>query len=88
MTQVTGIQDTDKCHVCFEILDQFKDYGNTASYHYADDTTSEWGAGKRAECNALELFDDNPTLQDDMREIAKGFLWSLSMKRPENDIQT
>ena len=66
-----------------EIIEHFRKAGSTASFHYADDTTSEWGAGKRAECKALELFDNNPELQPKMREIASRFLWSLSMKRPE-----
>ena len=66
-----------------ETLEQFRSYGRTASYHYADDTTSEWGAARRAEGKALSLFDNNPELQPEMREIAKGFLWSLNSKRPE-----
>lgn len=69
-----------------EILEQFDSFGRTASFHYADDSTSEWGAGKRAENKALELFDTNPELQQEMRVISAHFLWSLSMKRPENDL--
>ena len=66
-----------------ETLEQFRNHGSTASHHYADDTTGEWGAGRRAEGKALDLFDNNPELQLDMRKIAKGFLWSLNSKRPE-----
>lgn len=66
-------------------LEEFRNAGSTASYHYADDSTSEWGAGKRAECKALDLFDNNPELQPEMRVISSHFLWSLSMKRPENE---
>lgn len=64
------------------VVEEFRKHGSTASYHYADDSTSEWGAGKRAECKALELFDNNPELQNEMRVISSRFLWSLEMKRP------
>ena len=70
------------CPICEKVLADFEHHGKTASYHYADDTTSEWGVARRAECRALALFDGNVMLQDEMREIAKGFLWSLNSKRP------
>jgi len=65
------------------ILEQFKTHGMYASFHYADDTASgEWRLGRAEELKALKLFDDNPELQDEMREIAQGFLWSLKEGRP------
>ena len=66
------------------ILEQFKDHGISASCSYADDSGIEWGAGKRSENMALELFDANPKLRTEMRDIAKGFLWSLESVRPES----
>ena len=66
-----------------EILEQFKDYGMQASFHYADDTASgEWRLGSNLESRALKLFDENPELQPEMREIAKRFIWTLHIKRP------
>ena len=58
-------------------LEEFKSLGNSASFHYADDSCKEWPQARTQEAKALALFRDNPHLQDDMREIAKGFLWSL-----------
>ena len=70
-----------------EVLQQFKDRGIKASFHYADDTASgEWRLGSIEEAKALKLFDDNPSMQHYMRDIAKGFLWSLESKRPEKQI--
>ncbi len=64
-------------------LEDFKKAGMTASYHFADDTTKEWGLAKKEEAEALRIFDENPALQPEMREIAKGFLWSLKSVRGE-----
>ena len=65
-----------------ELLAQFRKGGSTASYHFADDTASEWGLGSKHEKEALRIFDNHPELEEELREIAKGFLWSLNMKRP------
>lgn len=66
-----------------DTLLQFKKHGDSASYHYADDSGGEWGVARDRKTKALELFDSNPPLQAQMREIAKGFLWSLKTERPE-----
>ena len=67
------------------VVDDFKDLGMRASYHYADDTASgEWRLGSKLESLAIKLFDENPDLQAEMRKAAKGFLWSLNSKRPED----
>ena len=58
-------------------LEDFDYLGRTASYHYADDSCGEWKLGDIAKEAAIELFKANPDLQEEMREIAKGFLWSL-----------
>jgi hypothetical protein len=60
-----------------DVLKRFKDLGRKASYHYADDTGTEWGEAKRLENEARQLFADNPDLQDELEAIAKGFLWRL-----------
>ena len=62
-------------------IEQFRELGNTASFHYADDSGKEHQLGAEAERQALELFDNYPDQQDEMREVANGFLWSLSMAR-------
>ena len=65
-----------------EILKQFEKHGNNASYHFADDSTKEWGLAREEEAAALKLFDENEELQPAMRKISAGFLWSLSRRRP------
>jgi len=66
-----------------DTLDRFKKHGQTASYHFADDSGSEWGHGNKEKALALELFDANENLQPQMRELAKEhFLWSLASERP------
>ncbi len=59
------------------VLVEFERLGDEASFHYADDTCKEWGLGQSAEGKAIALFKANPELQDEMREVARGFLWSL-----------
>lgn len=67
-----------------DLFEKFQALGHKASYHYADDSTKEWVFGDKAKYEALELFDNaTPSLQKQMRDIAKGFLWSLTMERPE-----
>ena len=63
------------------IVMQFRDLGDKASYHYADDSGSEWGLADDEKRMALALFDANPELQQEMREVARGFLWSLELER-------
>ena len=71
-----------------KVLQQFVNRGMAASFHYADDTASgEWRLGRSEEAKALRLFDDNPSMQRYMRDIAKGFLWSLKSVRPEQTQQ-
>ena len=65
------------------IVTEFREAGNLASYHYADDSCKEWRLGDEAKRKALALFDSHPELQAEMREQARGFLWSLSMERPQ-----
>ena len=59
------------------IVEQFEYIGRTASYHYADDSGREWSDGDKLKRVAVAIFEDNPELQAEMREVAKGFLWSL-----------
>ena len=63
------------------VLEEFKKLGQKASFHYADDTTKEWSLGDTAKRETLKLFDSYPELQDQMRVIAKDFLWSLTLER-------
>ena len=65
------------------VLKEFESLGQKASFHFADDSGAEWYLGDKAEKDALELFDEHPDLQNQMREIARGFLWSLRLVRPE-----
>lgn len=65
-----------------EIVALFKAYGLAASFHYADDSGHEWAAGRQAQDDAENLFDHHPELEQQFREEAKGFLWSLALSRP------
>ena len=67
------------------VLEKFTQLGNQASFHYAADHTSEWRLGTPLEREAIELFDANPDLHAEMREVARGFLWSLEMRRPSKE---
>lgn len=67
------------------ILIKFKCHASSASFHYADDSCKEWGLAKQDKNDALKIFDENPELQNEMREIAKDELWSLSNERPLNE---
>ena len=60
------------------VLEDFKRLGDKASFHFADDSTKEWGLAKVSERSATDLFDAHPELQDEMKEIAKRFLWKLN----------
>jgi len=63
-----------------DTLEQFKELGMSASFHFADDTGSEWDLAYN-DCNkAMEIYKKNPELQNEMREIAKKFLWSYDFK--------
>ena len=62
-------------------LCEFDFAGMQASFHYADDTGAEWNKADEFKQRAIELFDENPDLQPQMREASKNFLWSLSMER-------
>ena len=66
-------------------LEKFKQLGHQASYHYAAGRTSEWRLGTPLEREAIAMFDQHPELHAEMRDIAKGFLWSLEMRRPEQE---
>jgi hypothetical protein len=65
------------------MLELFRYLGNKASYHYADDTGHEWSHANTIKKYALRIFDACPDMHDKMRDIAKGFLWSLKSERPE-----
>jgi hypothetical protein len=62
-----------------DILKQFEELGNTASFHFAGDN-SELRSAYDAQTAAMKLYFDNPDLQDQMKKIANGFLWSLELE--------
>ena len=75
------------CDECGDkrLLSDFGKHGRQASCHYADDSGKEWPSGDVERRKALGLFDDNPGMQGEMREIAKGFLWEIRLDRPEKE---
>lgn len=60
-------------------VEQFVKHGQSASYHFADDSGGEWTLAYSERNKAIELFHANPDLQPLMREEAKRFLWSLDL---------
>ncbi len=57
------------------VLDKFIQHGMKASYHYADDTGSEWPLGDAEKSHALDLFDSSPCEHEEMRKAATRFFW-------------
>lgn len=64
------------------VIAEFKRLGDKASFHYADDSTKEWHLADKAKVEALAIFDAHPELHEQMREVARSFLWLLSVSRP------
>jgi hypothetical protein len=63
--------------------ERFKELGEKASHHFADESGKEWGLGFAAERAAIRIFDAHPELEDDFRKIASEFLWNLAERRPK-----
>ncbi len=64
-----------------EAIEQFKKHGNQASYHYADDSCREWGLADAEKRKALAVFDANPDEREQMRAVARGFLWGHELEQ-------
>lgn len=59
-------------------LAKFIDLGLKASYHYADDSGSEWGLGRAAQNQAEALYAEaSATEKLVMAKESKQFLWAL-----------
>ena len=63
--------------------DLFEKAASQASFHYADDSTKEWGAARKCKGECLRLYVENPELRDRFREFMKSQLWGVEF---ENDI--
>ena len=61
-----------------EILEEFKTYGMDASYHYADDSGKEWHLAYPLVDKCMKLVKEHPELHEEMREIAKRFIFSMT----------
>ena len=60
-----------------KILENFKTYGIDASYHYADDSGQEWKFAYPLVDKCVKLVKGHPELHEEMREIAKRFIFSI-----------
>ena len=60
-------------------LEKFWALARRASFHFADDSTKEWGMGSRRESEALAMLDRHPEWWQEVRENW-GELWSLPKK--------
>ena len=59
------------------LLDSFRELGKSASFHYADDSGSEWGAARHDEAEAMKIYHAHPELKSEFEAIAENFLWDL-----------
>jgi len=86
LTEISWFLTDRENHKMTTPVEDFKRFGDKASFHYADDSGREWGLADTAKQEALRIFDANPDDQPEMREIAIGFLWGGEMKqlRPES----
>ena len=60
-----------------EILEEFKTYGMDASYYYADDSGQEWKFAYPLVDKCMKLVKEHTELREEMREIAKKFIFSI-----------
>jgi hypothetical protein len=67
-------------------LEQFKAHGNRASFHHASESGNEGSMAYNQESNAMDLYRLNPELRDQMRTIAKDFLWAGAFDRKADAI--
>lgn len=68
-------------------LTLFHEHGTKASFHYAENSGSEWSLGDMHKREALRLFDKASQVeQKQMRLVAeREFIWSLELERPNED---
>lgn len=59
------------------ILDSFRSHGQKASYHYACDSGAEDKLGFEHSNICRILWRNNPELHEQMKEIAKNFLFHI-----------
>jgi hypothetical protein len=57
-------------------LTKYRTLARKASYHYADDSTSEWGLGDRAIEEAIKLFKAMPAEDQKIVLETHNELWS------------
>lgn len=67
-------------------LEKFKAHGNRASFHHASDYGNEHRLAYSEESAAMDLYQANPELRDQMRGIAKAFLWAGNFSRKADAI--
>ena len=53
------------------IIEQFKTHAGAASFHYADDSTKEWGLAKKHVRECQRMLEDYPEYRDAFLTIAK-----------------
>ena len=66
------------------LIAEFNRLARKASFHYADDTCGEWTLASNAKSEALEIFDNHPELQAEIRASFHE-LWSLKQVRPDKE---
>ena len=64
-----------------EILEEFKNCGLDASFHYADDSGLEWKFAYPLVDKCMKLAKEYPSLHTEMAEIAKHFIFTMAFKK-------
>jgi hypothetical protein len=62
------------------IISEFKKLGDNVSYCYASDNVDDWKMADDYKKTCINLYVDFPQFQDEMKEIAKTFLWRLDFE--------
>ena len=68
-----------------KILEELKKCGMDASYHYADDTGKEWKFAYSLVDKCIKLVKEHPELHEEMKEIAKHFIFSMNFPEGDNN---
>lgn len=67
------------------VLEDFRDKGLQASYHYAADYGDEWRYGQPYEKEAREIARQFPEFSEEFNEVSKDFLWNFNANGGTNN---
>lgn len=62
-------------------LAEFRKAARSASCHYADDSTREWGLANKQVLRCMALYRNHPEHRSAFESIARGELWAREAER-------